>query len=188
MRSRKLERSRRHVEPARLSSLRQQRTGKDRAIALIFRSSPSGILLALHGGVRRGRLSIEALTHTAEWEDDMRHRTLIVMVALLLAPFGGGLVSSEAAAIDQRQLIIDSSPSTGSLAIGGSSEQKLAQVVTAGVSGFLTAVRLPVLCGATGTLNVEIQAVDEDKPNGVVLTSESVSASSLPFAGATFKT
>ena len=115
----------------------------------------------------------------------MRHGTWILIVGLLLAPLGYGLVDSEAATIDQQQPIIDST--VGGLAVGGSSEQKLAQVVTAGVSGFLTGIRLPVSCG-TGQLVVEIQGVDEDMPNGVVLTSESIPASSLRSIGAAFRT
>ena len=80
--------------------------------------------------------------------------------------------------IDQQQPIIDSA--VGGLAIGGTSTQKLAQVVTAGLSGYLTEVRLPVACDAGSTLMVEIQEVTAGEPNGVVLTSQAVPGTSLP--------
>jgi len=79
--------------------------------------------------------------------------------------------------IDQQQPIIDST--VGGVAIGGSSQQKLAQVVTQGVTGFLTAVRFPVACD-NGDLVVEIQGADADRPNGVVLTSQTIPGATLP--------
>ena len=73
-------------------------------------------------------------------------------------------------------------------AIGGDSQQKLAQVVTAGISGALTEVRVPVAGGPS--LLVQIQGVVGGKPSGVVLASEtipSVSASGVfPFVGIDF--
>jgi hypothetical protein len=80
--------------------------------------------------------------------------------------------------IDQQQPIIDTS--VGGLAIGGTSAQKLAQVVTTGASGFLTAVRLPVVCDAGSNLVVEIQRVTGGVPNGIVLTSQTHPEATLP--------
>ena len=93
--------------------------------------------------------------------------------------------------IDQQQTVID--VTVGGLTIGGASDQILAQVVTAGRSGFLEQVRFPVAC-TTGDLTVEIQGVDAITPNGVVLTSEIILGESLPsfspdppsFRGLTF--
>ncbi len=79
--------------------------------------------------------------------------------------------------IDQQQPVIDAS--VGGLAIGGVSQQKLAQIVTAGVSGVLTEVGLPVAC-ASGDLVIEIQGAAGGIPNGVVLTSQTVPGASLP--------
>jgi hypothetical protein len=79
--------------------------------------------------------------------------------------------------LDQQQPTIDT---TGMLAIGGNSAQKLAQVVTAGISGFLTEVRLPVSCDSASNLIVEIQGVTAGTPNGSVLTSQTIPGSSLP--------
>jgi hypothetical protein len=81
--------------------------------------------------------------------------------------------------VDQQQPTIDTSPGVGNLAIGGGSEQILAQVVTAGVSGLLGEVRFPVACAA-GALVVEIQGVASGEPDGVVQASQTVSAASLP--------
>ncbi len=79
--------------------------------------------------------------------------------------------------IDQQQPQIDTT--VGGLAIGDGSDQKLAQVVTAGTSGVLSEVRFPVAC-SSGDLIVEIQEVTEGIPNGVVLTSQTIPGSSLP--------
>jgi hypothetical protein len=82
-----------------------------------------------------------------------------------------------ASAIDQQQPVID--VNVGGSAIGGDSQQKLAQVVTVGVSGFLTEVRFPIACVAADLI-VEIQGVTNEKPNGVVFTSESFAGANLP--------
>jgi len=78
--------------------------------------------------------------------------------------------------LDQSQSLVDTN--TGPNAIGGSSDQELAQVVTAGLSGSLTAVGLPV--AGSGTLLVQIEGVSGGIPNGTVLTSQTVAGSSLP--------
>ena len=64
------------------------------------------------------------------------------------------------------------------LVIGGSSEQKLAQVITAGLTGVLIEVRLE-LGGTSGNLIVEIQEVSAGQPTGVVLTFETIPAGAL---------
>jgi hypothetical protein len=80
-------------------------------------------------------------------------------------------------AIDQEQPVIDIN--VGGLGIGGASQEKLAQVVTAGASGTLTQVRFPVACDS-GDLIVQIQGVTGGIPNGVVLASQAIPAASLP--------
>jgi uncharacterized repeat protein (TIGR01451 family) len=87
-------------------------------------------------------------------------------------------VVTAGAGIDQQQPLIDST--VGGLAIGGASEQLLAQVVTPGISGSLTQVRLPVACDSGSDLIVEIQEVAASVPNGVVLTSQTISGTNLP--------
>jgi hypothetical protein len=95
---------------------------------------------------------------------------LLAVQALMVVNWVGA-----ASIIDQEQPIVDEA-SGANYAIGGPSEQKLAQVVTVGIPGVLTEVRFPLAC-AYGNLTIEIQEVSEDiKPNGVVLASETVSA------------
>lgn len=79
--------------------------------------------------------------------------------------------------IDQQQPVIDSS--VGGAVIGGASEQKLAQVLTVGITGQLTEVQFPVSC-SSGSLVVEIQGVVNHVPDGTVLASQTVPAASLP--------
>jgi hypothetical protein len=79
--------------------------------------------------------------------------------------------------IDQQQPLVDKS--VGAASIGGGSEQKLAEVVTAGISGALLAVKLPI-GASTGSLVVEIQGVTGDEPNGTVLTSNVFDSSNIP--------
>ncbi|MGB5258752.1 MAG: hypothetical protein WBN44_15970, partial [Woeseiaceae bacterium] len=84
--------------------------------------------------------------------------------------------------VDQAQPLINNT--LGGLVLGGgaTSEQKLAQVVTAGLSGTLDEVRLPVVCDSD--LIVQIQGVSASgEPNGVVLTEEVIPAGSLPSFG-----
>ncbi len=91
----------------------------------------------------------------------------------VLPPAGQDPVSE----IDQQQPVIDSS--IGGLAIGGAYAQKLAQTVTAGVSGALTEARFPIAC-SSGTLTVEVQGIDGDLPDGNVLAFATVPATDLP--------
>src|SRR6266478_2181008 len=107
---------------------------------------------------------------------------LLVFTAALLILHGHRV--SAAPVIDQEQPVID--PSVGGVAIGGSSQEKLAQVVTVGLPGLLREVRFPLACGS-GDLVVEIQGVVAGTPNGVVLTSETIPGSSLPSVGAVFR-
>jgi hypothetical protein len=79
--------------------------------------------------------------------------------------------------VDQQQPVFDYT--VGGLAIGGNSDQILAQVVTAGRSGKLIAVNFPLACD-DGALVVEIQGVTSGQPNGVVLASQTVPAATLP--------
>ena len=99
---------------------------------------------------------------------------------LMLVIVAGSCVPAVAATLDQQQPVIDSG-APFVLAIGSTSEQKLAQVVTAGVSGNLVEVRLPVSCAGSGPgLRLEMQAVTGGVPNGVVLASQVIPAALLP--------
>jgi hypothetical protein len=111
-----------------------------------------------------------------------QHRVLVDINPALLSPPQSPIITIQACgsavAIDQQQPTIDAT--VGSLAIGGASQQRLAQVVTTGVSGSLVAVRLPVACDAGSNLVVQIQSVDDTTPTGVVLTSQTISGATLP--------
>jgi hypothetical protein len=78
--------------------------------------------------------------------------------------------------IDQEQVLLGNT----FLAVGGGSEEKLAQAFTAGRSGYLTDVTLPIGCTAGAILNVTIQEVTAAGPTGVILASESVPGVNLP--------
>jgi len=90
----------------------------------------------------------------------------LVLLGFVLLPVN---TASAVPVVDQRQTAINTS---FTFAVGGGSNQKLAQVVTAGVSGTLTEVRFPVGCSTGSSLTVEIQGVSAGIPNGVVLASQ----------------
>src|SRR5262245_10914510 len=104
-------------------------------------------------------------------------RGVIGSLWLVLAGALSVTLVDAAPVIDQQQPTIDAT--AGGVAIGGNSQQKLAQVVTQGVTGLLTEVRFPVACDS-GDLVVEIQGVQADRPNGVVLSSQTVPGATLP--------
>lgn len=97
---------------------------------------------------------------------------------------GMSLVSTLTFALSPRRVLDQEQPNAdtgiGGLAIGGTSEQMLAQTVTVGRTGALTEVRLPIAC-STGSAVVEIQGVDASgKPDGVTLGARQVPGSLLP--------
>lgn len=110
--------------------------------------------------------------------------SLVIVSALGILLLPSGAIAA-GAVIDQRQPTIDGT--VGGLVIGGQSQQKLAQVVTQGISGLLLEVRFPVDCAAPipgeagADLLVEIQGVTAGKPNGVVFTSQLFLGTSLPI-------
>lgn len=102
--------------------------------------------------------------------------TMLFAGLVLVAP---SLLSAQPAqVVDARQAVVDST--VGGLAIGGFSDQRLAQTVTVGADGRLTAVFLPVSCDS-GELLVEIRDVASNEPGPNVLAHQRVRAASLPF-------
>ncbi|NNE99337.1 MAG: hypothetical protein HKN25_10000 [Pyrinomonadaceae bacterium] len=86
--------------------------------------------------------------------------------------------------VDQEQLMFTTTP----IAIGGDSEQKLAQSFTVGEDGFLTQIRVPVAC-SSGELIVEIQRLNAaGEPSGAVVATARVAAEDLPSPASEFKT
>lgn len=80
--------------------------------------------------------------------------------------------------IDQRQPIIDASAGFV-LAIGGGSDQVLAQVFTPGVTGALTSIAVPVSCHPSVSVTVEIRNAAAGVPSTTVLTMETVPGTAL---------
>jgi len=79
--------------------------------------------------------------------------------------------------IDQEQVNVDPA---FLFAIGGGSEQKLAQVFTAGRGGRLTHVTLPIGCQPTEVLRVSIQETTAGVPNGNILSDLSLPGTIFP--------
>ncbi len=79
--------------------------------------------------------------------------------------------------LDQEQAVFDASANF--YAIGGDSDQILAQVVVAGIGGVLTEVQLPIGCGS-GRLIVEIRELSGVEPAARPRRRRSVPARMLP--------
>ena len=80
--------------------------------------------------------------------------------------------------LDQEQPLFDFT-TVGAVGIGGNSEQKLAQVITAGISGPLAEVRMPILLSA-GNLRISVNNTIADAPGNTILASVLVAAADLP--------
>src|SRR5262249_21550696 len=89
--------------------------------------------------------------------------------------------ASAAPVLDQQQPLIDFS--IGGLAIGGGSQQALAQTVTAGIAGVLSEVQVPASCDPGSDLLVRIEGVSAGTPDGTVLASQLVPGSALQGGG-----
>jgi hypothetical protein len=102
-----------------------------------------------------------------------------ILVSLLVLALDLALAGPASAApiLDQEQPTIDTSPGFV-FAIGGGSQQKLAQVVTPGRTGNLTEVDLSLACD--GDLTIQAQEVSGGKPSGVVLGTL-VTTAPVPF-------
>lgn len=96
------------------------------------------------------------------------------------------LLGAEAAAaerVDQAQTSLDAA--RGFLGIGGESEQKLAQTFTAGLTGDLVALRLPIIGCARGDLVIEIRiAGPGGTPDGPLLGVTRIDPALAPVSGA----
>src|SRR5213592_3889165 len=104
-------------------------------------------------------------------------RAMLISLLVLALDLALPGPASAAPILDQEQPTIDTSPGFV-FGIGGASEQKLAQVVTAGLTGNLTEVDLSL--GCVDDLTIQIQGASGGKPNGVILGT-SVNAASGPF-------
>lgn len=79
-------------------------------------------------------------------------------------------------AIDQQQPVMNTSIAFG---VGGSSEQKLAQVVVSGVAGLVTEIRVPLSCEPAASVTLEINDADTS-PGGANLARSTFPGSLFP--------
>ena len=121
-----------------------------------------------------------------------RYALLVLLSAITLVLVLGTPVELQAQSpwlqvIDQH-LAATSDPTKPTMAIDNDpgSEQILAQTVTAGVTGTLYAIQLPIGC-ASGRLIVEIRGVDPTtgEPTAAVIRSKRIQASRLPTSPST---
>ena len=111
-------------------------------------------------------------------------RTILMMLVVAVMGTVAPVAEAQTTVLDQIQPVVDSS--VGGLAIGGTSDQRLAQTVTAGVDGRLVGVMLPIAC-ASGRLIVEIRDVVGGEPGPNVLSRRGFRAERIPDLGATFQ-
>ena len=109
----------------------------------------------------------------------MRAHALSASLALASCALLVATTSTEAVPlVDQTQAVIDDS--VGALALGGASEQVVAQVVTVGLTGTLVEVDLPVACDTGDPLVLQIQSVTGGQPDGGILRAQTYAGSGLP--------
>ncbi len=111
-------------------------------------------------------------------------RTIFMMLLIVVSGTIAPVAEAQTSVLDQVQAVIDSS--VGGLAIGGLSDQRLAQTVTVGIDGQLVGVMLPIVC-ASGRLIVEIRDVVGGEPGPNVLSRRRFPAQRIPDLGATFQ-
>lgn len=106
-------------------------------------------------------------------------------VSVLASCVVGSIVAAQAAeVVDQSQTVIDLSDQWS---LGQSAREKYAQTFTAGITGALTALRLPIF-GCSGEAVVEIRNVGADgAPGTTVLRETRIAASATPISATTLQ-
>lgn len=101
-------------------------------------------------------------------------RAASLCCGLLLVVTGLAVAAPEP---DQQQTAVQ----TGTvLAIGGTGDQRLAQVITPGIPGLLTEVQLAIECSPQTIVTVEVRDADGGSPEAINLASQQASGSSFP--------
>jgi hypothetical protein len=108
----------------------------------------------------------------------------MIAVAAVLACCSAAAAQPAATAIDAMQPVAETAG--GTLAIGGGSEQRLAQTFTVELAGRLAGAFLPVVC-ASGRLVIEIRDVVAGLPGDSVLARRAVSATHVASLGFHFQ-
>jgi hypothetical protein len=103
-------------------------------------------------------------------------KTSFATAAITLSLVFAGAASS-APEVDQQQSAVDP---TFYWTIGGPIDRRFAQIITAGIPGFLTEVQLPVACDPQASLFIEIRTDHPGISGSTMLASRVVPGSSLP--------
>ncbi len=111
-------------------------------------------------------------------------RNTLLSVMMLLVVVAPVLADPPVTILDQVQGVIDDT--VGGMAVGGGSDQRLAQTVTVGVSGRLVGVMLPIAC-ESGRLVMEIRDVVGGEPGPTVFARTRIPAVRIPDLGPTFQ-
>lgn len=93
-------------------------------------------------------------------------------------------VQAQVVVLDQVQAVVDTT--VGGLAVGGASDQRLAQTITVGVDGRLIGVMLPIGCDS-GRLVLEIRDVVGGEPGPTVLSRRQIRADRIADVGSAFQ-
>jgi hypothetical protein len=115
----------------------------------------------------------------------MKNKLRFLLAFNLLLIAASAHAQSPSVFIDQMQPLIDTA--VGGLAIGGASQEKLAQTVTVGRDGRLRGVFLPIGCDS-GRLVVEIRNVESSgAPGSVLLARRAFPAEQVTGFGPVFR-
>ena len=113
----------------------------------------------------------------------MRKIVRLLLCLGVLLPMSSVAEAQPASIVDQMQ---PATISSLTWAIGGDSQQQLAQTVTVGLSGTLEGLMLPIAC-ASGRLVIEIGALNGEVPGDVVLARRRFDAAEVPAIGSPFR-
>lgn len=143
--------------------------------------------------MRRASLGDRAGAPSAPSEGASRRHMLISFGAVVAGSLVLAGSSASAPTVDQQQNLMDT---TTALAVGGDSDQKLAQVVTSGMAGLLTEVRVPIACDGAASLTLTIndasQKPEQDSfavstfPGSIFPPGDPSHLQSLPLAAPLF--
>jgi hypothetical protein len=103
---------------------------------------------------------------------------IIGLLAALAAV--AGAPAAAAPAPDQRQEALNTSSDVG---VGGASEEKLAQVITSGVAGYLSQVDLVIGCASGTTVQLQVVGADTVPLSDVLATQDFSNVPPFPLDG-----
>ena len=107
----------------------------------------------------------------------MRSNLVSYVILIALSSLPNHIAANNRIIVDQQQPRVDLS--VGGLAIGGDSQQMLAQTVTVGRGGKLIGVSLPIGCDS-GALVIEVRTLEGDQPGALVLRQRRFTPGEIP--------